>query len=269
MFETPIVRSYFTNVHFKKEKTMQTALVIDISIPVFVPLDTLTEKDNVISLFCLSTNLEDIMETKRALILVDLCGAFFKNGGLPVPGAEETIPGINRLIMEGDEEGLFDLVVASYEEHRKGNLYLASTHGVEDFSDVIIDGGPKRVWPDHGMEGTDEAKFYPGLRIDLVDAVLRKGYELDSHPYSSFPGKLMLNGVELPVDLLQLLQAHGITEVVVVGLALDYCAGETALDASKFGFKTTVLQEFSPSIAPDTQEFMLKRLEKARIEVLN
>ena len=218
---------------------------------------------------CLATNPEDIMETKRALILVDLCGAFFKNGGLPVPGAEETIPGINRLIMEGDDEGAFDLVVASYEEHRKGNLYLASTHGVADYSDVIIDGGPKRVWPDHGMEGTDEAKFYPGLRIDLVNAVFRKGYELDTHPYSSFPAKLMLEGVELPVGLEQFLLAHGITEVVVVGLAFDYCAGETALDAAKFGFKTTVLQQFSPSISPDSQEFMLKRLQAARIEVRN
>ena len=216
----------------------------------------------------LATNLEEVMETKGALILVDLCGAFFKKGGLPVEGAEETIPGINRLIMEGDDQGLFDLVVASYEEHREGNLFLAETHGVPDYSDVIIDGGPKRVWPKHGMEGTDECKFYPGLRIDLVNAVFRKGYELDKHPYSSFPAKLMLEGVELPVGLEQFLLAHGITEVVVVGLALDYCAGETALDAAKCGFKTTVLQEFSPSIAPDSQEFMLKRLKAARIEVL-
>jgi len=209
------------------------------------------------------------MKIKRALVLVDLCGAFFKNGGLPVPGAEETIPGINKLIIDGDEKGAFDLVVASYEEHRPGNLYLASTHGVAPFSDVVIDGNPKRVWPDHGMTGTDEAKFYPGLRIDLVDAIFRKGYELNTHPYSSFPGKLMWNGVELPVDLDQFLKANGITEIVVVGLAFDYCAGETALDGVQFGFKTTMLRQFSPAIADDSARFMLQRLQQARVTVVD
>lgn len=216
----------------------------------------------------LATFTEAAMRTKRALVLVDLCGAFFKNGGLPVPGAESTIPGINELIMEGDEKGRFDLVVASYEEHWPGNLYLASTHGVAPFTDVVIDGNPKRVWPDHAMTGTDEAKFYPGLRIDLVDAVFRKGYELDSHPYSSFPGRLMWNGVELPVDLVQFLRANGVTEIVVVGLAFDYCAGETALDGVKFGFKTTILRQFSPAIAADSARFMEKRLRQARVAVI-
>ena len=209
------------------------------------------------------------MKAKRALILVDLCNAFFKNGGLAVVGAEEIVPGINKLIMEGDNEGKFDLVVASYEEHRSGNLYLAKTQGVEPFADVIIDGNPKRVWPDHAMEGTDECKFYPGLRIDLVDAIFRKGYDLNTHPYSSFPGKLMWNGVELPVDLIQFLRANGITEIVVVGLAFDYCAGETALDGMQFCFKTTILRPYSPAIAEDTALFMQKRLEKARVTIVN
>ncbi|KKR07751.1 MAG: Nicotinamidase-like protein amidase [Parcubacteria group bacterium GW2011_GWC2_39_14] len=237
--------------------------------PPFMRFVTPDMVDNVIPLFGLSTHMEAIMKTKRALILVDLCGAFFKNGGLPVPGAEETIPGINKLIMEGDENGKFDLVVASYEEHRPGNLYLASTHGVDPFTDVVIDGNPKKVWPDHGMTGTDEAKFYPGLRIDLVDAIFRKGYDLNTHPYSSFPGKLMWNGVELPVDLVQFLRANGITEIVVVGLAFDYCAGETALDGVEFGFKTSILRQYSPAIAEESAGFMFKRLFAARVEIVN
>lgn len=247
---------------------MQLAVVEDRSFPAFLLATNSNSESNVISLFPISTNVEEVMEHKRALVIVDPCGAFFKSGGLPVPGAEDAIPGINRLMMEGDSEGKFDLVIASYEEHRKGNLYLASTYGVEPFTDVVIDGGPKRVWPDHGMEGTDECKFYPGLRIDLVDAIFRKGYDLETHPYSSFPAKLMLQGVELPVGLEQYLRAHGITEVVVVGFAFDYCAGETALDSAECGFRTIVLVKFSPSISPDTQEFMLKRLQAARIEVV-
>jgi nicotinamidase-related amidase len=29
---------------------------------------------------------------------------------------------------------------------------------------------------------------------------------------------------------------------VIVGLALDFCVGNTALDAAKFGFKVTVIK---------------------------
>jgi nicotinamidase/pyrazinamidase len=39
----------------------------------------------------------------------------------------------------------------------------------------------------------------------------------------------------------ELLRAHEIERVVVVGLATDYCVKETALDAVRLGFSTTVL----------------------------
>jgi len=42
----------------------------------------------------------------------------------------------------------------------------------------------------------------------------------------------------------------GITEVYVVGLALDYCVGNTALDAKKSGLKVTVIEECTKGVAP-------------------
>jgi nicotinamidase/pyrazinamidase len=38
-----------------------------------------------------------------------------------------------------------------------------------------------------------------------------------------------------------LLREHSIAKVVVVGLATDYCVKDTAIDAAKLGFDTTVL----------------------------
>jgi len=38
----------------------------------------------------------------------------------------------------------------------------------------------------------------------------------------------------------------------VVGLALDYCVGSTALDAIKAGLKVTVIQECTKGVAPLT-----------------
>ena len=41
--------------------------------------------------------------------------------------------------------------------------------------------------------------------------------------------------------MLEILKKHNIEELVVVGLALDYCVGNTALDSVREGFKTTVI----------------------------
>lgn len=44
-----------------------------------------------------------------------------------------------------------------------------------------------------------------------------------------------------PTKLLKMLKGYGITEVVVCGLALDFCVGNTALDAAREGFNVTVI----------------------------
>ena len=41
---------------------------------------------------------------------------------------------------------------------------------------------------------------------------------------------------------LALLRSHGVTKVVVVGLATDYCVKETGLDGIRLGFDVTVLR---------------------------
>ena len=46
---------------------------------------------------------------KRALLVVDVQNGFCAGGNLPVPGGDEVVPVINRLIAEGG----YDLVVAS------------------------------------------------------------------------------------------------------------------------------------------------------------
>jgi nicotinamidase/pyrazinamidase len=40
-----------------------------------------------------------------------------------------------------------------------------------------------------------------------------------------------------------LLETVGVEEVVVVGLATDYCVKATALDAARLGYRTTVLND--------------------------
>jgi nicotinamidase/pyrazinamidase len=59
--------------------------------------------------------------------------------------------------------------------------------------------------------------------------------------YSGFTMVYPTTGVTSSTGLEELLRAHDIARVVVLGLATDYCVKETALDAVRLGFATTVL----------------------------
>lgn len=51
-----------------------------------------------------------------------------------------------------------------------------------------------------------------------------------------------------------MLKRNKITEVVVCGLALDFCVGNTALDAVRLGFKVTVIDETTKGVNPSSSE---------------
>jgi nicotinamidase-related amidase len=48
--------------------------------------------------------------------------------------------------------------------------------------------------------------------------------------------------------------------VVVVGLALDFCVGSTALDAQEAGFETSIVREATKAALSHMAEVMLGRL---------
>ena len=49
--------------------------------------------------------------------------------------------------------------------------------------------------------------------------------------------------------LKRLLVEFGAKEVVVCGLAFDFCVGSTALDAKKYGFDVTIVKEATKSVS--------------------
>ena len=52
-----------------------------------------------------------------------------------------------------------------------------------------------------------------------------------------------VTGETIPTELEALLRAADVDQVVVVGLATDYCVKATALDAVRLGFDTAVLTD--------------------------
>ncbi|MEK7512505.1 MAG: isochorismatase family protein [Patescibacteria group bacterium] len=206
----------------------------------------------------------------RALGVIDMHGAFGPGGGLAVPGAMEIIPGINKLMIEGWRGENFAAKVGSYEEHLPGNLYLASTYpNVKPNDRIIVNGMDVYCWIDHGMSGTWECEPLPGLRVDLFHAIFRKGYDRHTHPYSSMMALFMYGSVETKLTLAQYLKDRGIIEIIFVGLAFDFCVGESALEAVKLGFKVTVIKSLTGSVFPHTEKAMMEKLIAAGVEVVD
>jgi len=97
------------------------------------------------------------------------------------------------------------------------------------------DGG---TWPVHCVQGTWGAQLHPDLRV--TGEVVRKGQHGEDG-YSGFSMKDPLSGEVVPTRLAALLRDARAAQLVVVGLATDYCVRATALEGLEQGWPVTVL----------------------------
>ena len=181
-------------------------------------------------------------DAKAALIVVDVQKCFVAGGSLPVKGGEEVVPVINR-IARG-----FDNVVVTQDWHTPHHASFASSHpGRAPFSSIEMPYGPQVLWPDHCVQGTDDAALVGGLRLPNAQLIIRKGFHRDIDSYSAF----MEADHRTSTGLAAYLAARGIETVVVVGLATDFCVAWTAIDASRAGFRTVVVEDATRAIDLD------------------
>ena len=98
------------------------------------------------------------------------------------------------------------------------------------------DGG---IWPVHCVAGTWGAELHPDLRVE--GPVVRKGINGEDG-YSGFTHARPRDAARRkPTELEDLLDAAGVTSLVIAGLATDYCVLATGIDARARDYPTTVL----------------------------
>ena len=171
---------------------------------------------------------------QTALIVVDLQNDFVDGGALAVHGGLEVIDIANRLIP------LFDLVVATQDWHPADHLSFASQHpGLPVGTVFDLDGLSQVAWPDHCVQGTPGAQFVGSLNCDGIHHVVRKGTDRGIDSYSGF----FDNGHRRSTGLSEYLREQNIQQVVILGLATDYCVRFTALDAVAQGFRTLLIED--------------------------
>ncbi|MDA8292057.1 MAG: isochorismatase family protein [Actinomycetota bacterium] len=157
-----------------------------------------------------------------ALLVVDVQNDFADPAGrLYVAGGESVVDVVDGLVPTARAAG--SPVVYTQDWHPPETPHFATS------------GGP---WPVHCVAGTWGAQLHP--RLEVAGPVVRKGAGAQDG-YSGFTARDVETGEERDTGLRRLLSELGVTRVVVVGLALDVCVKETALDARRLGYQTVVV----------------------------
>ncbi|MBT2595792.1 isochorismatase family protein [Arthrobacter sp. ISL-72] len=198
----------------------------------------------------------------RALIIVDVQNDFCEGGSLAVKGGAEVAGAISEYV--DAHHGQFDHIVATQDWHIEPGPHFSEN---PDFVDS---------WPPHCVAGTPGAELHPDLDTEYIQAYFRKGQFTAA--YSGFEGILApedevptgdrkpgLSGEAEPltagsfadedaIGLDDWLQSHDVEDVVIVGLATDYCVMATSLDAVQAGYSVTVIRNLTAGIATDLDD---------------
>ena len=152
----------------------------------------------------------------KALLVVDIQNDFCPGGALAVKDGDAVVESVNRLI-------------AFFEETGSPVFFTRDWHPAAHSSFIDFGG----IWPAHCVAGTEGAGFHPKLQVPKAANIISKADSADKDAYSGF------EGTELDSELKNL----GVDEVIIAGLATDYCVKNTVLDALRLGYSTTVVED--------------------------
>ena len=192
-----------------------------------------------------------------ALIIVDPQYDFGNPAGaLYVPKGEELVKVINDLRLSLRPK---DIVITQDYHPQDHVSFVTNNPGTKVFSQITLpDGTMQTMWPPHCVQGSSGAEFLPGLYVMPTDFIVRKGMNKTVDSYSAFGSP---DGVKENTQLDKELKKWGIKNVVVCGLAFDYCVSYTARDAAKFGYNVCVVRSACRGISPSTcadEELLMK-----------
>jgi nicotinamidase/pyrazinamidase len=166
--------------------------------------------------------MEPLQLPQSCLLVVDVqCGfTALCPQELPVPGALDVVPAINRLL-----ELPWARVDASQDWHPPDHC---SFRGQRD-----------NLYPPHCIMGTPGADFLPGLHSERFHAIWRKGFQRDFEAYALT--------AQHPAYA-ALLRPAGITTVAVCGIATNICCFFVARDLRQAGFRVILAEDASAGI---------------------
>ncbi|MBT1181274.1 isochorismatase family protein [Bifidobacterium sp. CP2] len=198
--------------------------------------------------------------TRKALIVVDVQPTFCEGGELGVEGGNAIAERIATYVKS--HRGDYAYIATTQDWHIEPGSHWSET---PDFVDT---------WPVHGKAGTPNADLHPAIKTLGIAHHFKKGQYAAA--YSGF------EGIEDDTDTIQsreevdaalaagrtlanALKAADVTEVDVVGIAESHCVKETALDAVKLGYPTTVFEDLTVPVSEELGVAARKEMAEAGV----
>ena len=177
---------------------------------------------------------------------------------LPVAGGDEIAGELNA------QAALAAFRVVTREDHPPQAPWVAQspdevmTPVAGDYPDLDV------KWPAHCVVGSAGHLLIPGLpEPDRYDLVVHKGYDPHKHPYGGCYHDLAESE---STGLVEWLQQHGVTDLIVGGLATDYCVKMTVLQLRRAGFRVIVNLAGCRGVAADTSAAAIDEMRAAGVE---
>lgn len=173
------------------------------------------------------------MDSKTALLVIDVQADFCAGGALAVPNGDAVVPVINALATH------YSTVVITQDWHPADHVSFASQHpGRAPFETIPLGYGEQVLWPDHCVMASAGAALHGRLDIPHAALILRKGLNRGIDSYSAFleADRTTRTGLD------GWLASRGIERVDLCGLATDYCVSWSAQDARRFDFAARVIE---------------------------
>jgi nicotinamidase/pyrazinamidase len=181
------------------------------------------------------------------VIVVDVQADFteLKSGTLAVPGTDvQYIEPVETATWQFLQQGL--PVYYTQDWHPADHVgFFTNNSGAEPMQVIEIDGRPQVMWPPHCVQDTPGAEI--PIAAESSTKTVRKGMDTKYDSYSGFADD---GGRQTEMDIL--LRKDGIKNLIIYGLATDYCVKATAIDAVDAGYKVTVIEGLSKGVAPET-----------------
>jgi nicotinamidase/pyrazinamidase len=176
-------------------------------------------------------------------------------GELPIANGEKIVPNVNALL------GAFAV--------RNLDIFTTQDWHPENTAHFADNPNFSTTWPRHCVADTPGAALHSDIQVPDTAVAFKKGYEVleDGAEDTSYTG---YNGInESGETLRDWLQSRGTTEVVLGGLALDYCVKATALDLrQKLGLDVVLVTDATKAVAAETGAASLEELEAAGVKFL-
>ena len=182
----------------------------------------------------------------RALFVVVVQNDFMPGGRLPVPGGNEIVPVINEIIPR------YPTVAASLDWHPPGHASFIGT----------AESQSGNAFPPHCRQFSGGAMPADGLMASEIQEFFAKGTNPLLDQFSCLE-----EGENS--QAFRWLRERSVRAVDLVGVALEYCVFETALNMANLGFEVRILLPAVRALVPGVQVEVALRADESRVKMVN